>query len=90
MVKKTKGAPRSPFQCARKTPVVRETGLEPVRWNHTPLKRARLPISPLSLVAFAVDVFYYNLRIWKSQYPAGKIFGNLMPSPPSCQRFTAI
>ena len=27
--------------------VVRETGLEPVRWKHTPLKRARLPIPPL-------------------------------------------
>ena len=29
--------------------VVRETGLEPVRYEHTPLKRARLPIPPLSL-----------------------------------------
>ena len=27
--------------------LVRETGLEPVRWKHTPLKRARLPIPPL-------------------------------------------
>ena len=27
--------------------LVRETGLEPVRWNHTPLKRARLPVPPL-------------------------------------------
>ena len=30
--------------------VVRETGLEPVRANHTPLKRARLPIPPLSQI----------------------------------------
>ena len=29
-------------------PVVRETGLEPVRCYHTPLKRARLPVPPLS------------------------------------------
>ncbi len=29
--------------------LVRETGLEPVRDYHTPLKRARLPIPPLSL-----------------------------------------
>ena len=28
--------------------MVRETGLEPVRRKHTPLKRARLPIPPLS------------------------------------------
>ncbi len=28
---------------------MRETGLEPVRRKHTPLKRARLPIPPLSL-----------------------------------------
>ena len=27
---------------------MRETGLEPVRRKHTPLKRARLPIPPLS------------------------------------------
>ena len=30
--------------------MVRETGLEPVRDYHTPLKRARLPIPPLSRV----------------------------------------
>ncbi len=30
--------------------LVRETGLEPVRGYHTPLKRARLPIPPLSRV----------------------------------------
>ncbi len=28
--------------------LVRETGIEPVWHNHTPLKRARLPIPPLS------------------------------------------
>ena len=31
--------------------LVRETGLEPVRCNHTPLKRARLPVPPLSRIA---------------------------------------
>ena len=30
--------------------MVRETGLEPVRHNHTPLKRARLPVPPLSQI----------------------------------------
>ena len=35
--------------------MVRETGLEPVRDYHTPLKRARLPIPPLSHI-FAVSV----------------------------------
>lgn len=30
--------------------MVRETGLEPVRDYHTPLKRARLPIPPLSQI----------------------------------------
>ena len=30
--------------------MVRETGLEPVRDYHTPLKRARLPIPPLSRI----------------------------------------
>ena len=34
--------------------VVRETGLEPVRCKHTPLKRARLPIPPLSLDALVI------------------------------------
>ena len=34
--------------------LVRETGLEPVRDYHTPLKRARLPIPPLSHIQFAV------------------------------------
>ena len=33
--------------------LVRETGLEPVRDYHTPLKRARLPIPPLSHILFA-------------------------------------
>lgn len=35
--------------------MVRETGLEPVRDYHTPLKRARLPIPPLSH-----DSHYYS------------------------------
>ncbi len=35
--------------------LVRETGLEPVWINHTPLKRARLPVSPLSR-----DADYYT------------------------------
>ena len=34
--------------------LVRETGLEPVRDYHTPLKRARLPIPPLSLEQVAL------------------------------------
>ena len=32
----------------KESSLVRETGLEPVRDYHTPLKRARLPIPPLS------------------------------------------
>ena len=41
--------------------LVRETGLEPVRDYHTPLKRARLPIPPLShsLVVPSRNVAYY-------------------------------
>ena len=41
--------------------MVRETGLEPVRDYHTPLKRARLPIPPLShsLVVPSRNVAYY-------------------------------
>ena len=34
-------------KCTPLSFMVRETGLEPVRWKHTPLKRARLPIPPL-------------------------------------------
>ncbi len=37
--------------------LVRETGLEPVRDYHTPLKRARLPIPPLSQV-----LIYYTTQ----------------------------
>ena len=37
-------------QVRKPTLLVRETGLEPVRDYHTPLKRARLPIPPLSRV----------------------------------------
>ena len=47
---------RDLFHCTKKRALpkqcsflVRETGLEPVRDYHTPLKRARLPIPPLSL-----------------------------------------
>ena len=35
----------APFACVL---MVRETGLEPVWINHTPLKRARLPVPPLA------------------------------------------
>ena len=48
--------------------LVRETGLEPVRDYHTPLKRARLPIPPLSQVCseslslFPQNVDYYSKR----------------------------
>ena len=40
---------------------MRETGLEPVRCNHTPLKRARLPVPPLSHVPLyrRRDILYY-------------------------------
>ena len=34
--------------------MVRETGLEPVWMNHTPLKRARLPVPPLSHIFLKV------------------------------------
>ena len=34
--------------------LVRETGLEPVWKNHTPLKRARLPVPPFSQNSGAV------------------------------------
>ena len=46
--------------------LVRETGLEPVRDYHTPLKRARLPIPPLSR-----DDDYYILarRFCQSFFP---------------------
>ena len=40
--------------------MVRETGLEPVRDYHTPLKRARLPIPPLSQVCS--EPFLCSLR----------------------------
>ena len=37
---------------ARLSPLVRETGLDPVRDSHPPLKRPRLPIPPLSHILF--------------------------------------
>lgn len=42
--------------------MVRETGLEPVRDYHTPLKRARLPIPPSSLIhaAFVPRMIFYH------------------------------
>ena len=48
--------------------LVRETGLEPVRWKHTPLKRARLPIPPLPR-----QPFYYISLFFKCQ-PLFSIF----------------
>ena len=53
--------------------LVRETGLEPVRYEHTPLKRARLPIPPLSLgtsvivaeSAYVVKGFLKKIRRFK-------------------------
>ncbi len=39
-------------QIASRLNLVRETGLEPVRDYHTPLKRARLPIPPLSQISY--------------------------------------
>ena len=44
----------------KESSLVRETGLEPVRDYHTPLKRARLPIPPLSHILFARNVAYYS------------------------------
>ena len=67
--------------------MVRETGLEPVRDYHTPLKRARLPIPPLShsvwniwnyitterkSQAFFCDIFKLFFYIHKMQF-LGKI-----------------
>ena len=43
--------------------LVRETGLEPVRDYHTPLKRARLPIPPLSRV-----LIYYTTEFMFCQH----------------------
>ena len=52
--------------------MVRETGLEPVWKNHTPLKRARLPVPPLShiwlLSLLPCDGFYYIPSFQKCQY----------------------
>ena len=39
--------------------LVRETGIEPVRWNHTPLKRARLPVPPLPQDAIYYTTFFF-------------------------------
>ena len=56
--KKRKAGPTTCFS------LVRETGLEPVRCNHTPLKRARLPVPPLSHMNIAVahhNGYYYTI-----------------------------
>ena len=54
--------------------LVRETGLEPVRRIHTPLKRARLPVPPLSrgnepiilvLVPFVKCFFAFFCKFYK-------------------------
>ena len=45
---KTSKKERVRTRIASRLSLVRETGLEPVRDYHTPLKRARLPIPPLS------------------------------------------
>ncbi len=45
--------------------LVRETGLEPVRDYHTPLKRARLPIPPLSHIQLRPsrnDCYYIKVK----------------------------
>lgn len=41
--------------------MVRGTGLEPARLNHTPLKRARLPIPPLSQMGVATGAATFNI-----------------------------
>ena len=48
--------------------LVRETGLEPVRTNHPPLKRARLPIPPLSHKVLSTLLDYYTKMFWLCQY----------------------
>ncbi len=49
--------------------VVRETGIEPVWHNHTPLKRARLPIPPLSqMFGFSTLPTYYTKTLSVCQY----------------------
>ena len=44
--------------------LVRETGLEPVRCNHTPLKRARLPVPPLSHICHLRNIDIILQKIW--------------------------
>ena len=50
--------------------LVRETGIEPVWHNHTPLKRARLPIPPLSHIcwSFRTLLTYYTKTFFVCQY----------------------
>ena len=56
-------------RCCDSSYLVRETGLEPVRDYHTPLKRARLPIPPLShsIVVPSRNVCYYSRTRAKCQ-----------------------
>ena len=53
--------------------LVRETGLEPVRCNHTPLKRARLPVPPLSRIA-VLDNDTIILHFWEMSIGFLKFF----------------
>ena len=49
----------------KESSLVRETGLEPVRDYHTPLKRARLPIPPLSHIQLCPsrnDWYYIKVK----------------------------
>ena len=61
--------------------MVRGTGLEPARLNHTPLKRARLPIPPPSRNKYIIQIKHenvnnyftkseeiFNLRIWRVRF----------------------
>ena len=50
---------------------MRETGLEPVRDYHTPLKRARLPIPPLSQIVrrfSAADIIITNAKYYVNTF----------------------
>lgn len=55
---------------ASRLSLVRETGLEPVRDYHTPLKRARLPIPPLSHIcrSLTAKALYQNTHVLSSVF----------------------
>ncbi len=73
--------------------LVRETGLEPVRDYHTPLKRARLPIPPLSHIHFTSLterlILYQSktglstlfLQIFLKIFRVEKLYKNSLPTP---------